>query len=214
MAKKAYAKRGYKRRRKTMVRISRPAIRRVVNSMNERKFLDNTTASFLVASAQWGFESTLRNLTQGSSANQRLGNAIYLTKIEWCITATLTATAAAGARAKFIVYHNKEAVGTVPTYSMLFNTNDLLSLRNTATQPRISIMKTREASFVVTTALPTYGPNVCINIAVYPKKKIVFQGNTNSIADVLKDDYGLAWCASQANVLTYGWNTKMTFTDA
>jgi len=198
-------------------------VRRIVNSLNEKKFIDDnngTAATPGLATKAWQFESALDNITQGTTASTRLGNKIMLHKIEYCIGIYINAAVdVMGARAKVCVYHNKEAVGAVPSYGMMFLSNDIFSLRATPQQPRMTIMKEAEQSFVNTTATSagasvTWGPYSCFKLVVYPKKLIVMSGNTGTVADILKDDYGLAYASTHDTAVKIFWNRKITFSDA
>lgn len=212
MAKK-YSK---KKRSGYKATIPTARIKRVVNSMAEKKFVDLTlfNGGLVGTYTVW---SALAGIVQGTTASTRIGNKIRVHAIEfnvYCYPATVTAD---GVSARFVVYHNKETVGALTTGSMVFSADNFMALRNTTLQPRISVLRDRMCHCVITAldgATKGYGPPHSFKWTIYPNKLIDFQSNAGTISDLLKDDYGMMAAASAATEMGCDIRCKVIFSDA
>lgn len=209
-------------KKKMAITVAPSIIKKVVNNMAEKKFL-NTSDNLALADTVWHFYSALEGLTQGSGVSNRIGNKIYLHYIEFQVLCYPSSTISNdGGTARFILYHNKETVGTLTTSAMVFNADKLHAQRNITLEPRVSVLRDRVCQCVVTSydaagaagEKKAFGPTHYWVWRIYPKKKIDFQSNAGTISDLLKDDYGFAACSLNANDMTFELNTQVVFSDA
>jgi len=204
---------------KKKVRVSTARVRRIVHNMEEKKFLDKTIASGVMSSGAWDVDDHVASLQQGTSASQRIGNKIMVHKIEWCITMVpLVTMPAAGCVSRFAIVHNKETVGTTITGTDVFLSATFDTLKNTANQPRYTVLRDQNHSMVVTgmngATQAAVGPIASIKLTIFPKKIVSFNGNTGGNGDLLKDNWSLLSICSNPNACNMQGTWKMTFSDA
>lgn len=222
----AYTKKASKRRKTTRAtKVSLPRVKRILQNALERKFVNNTElvtnpaggyASYVPAT--WTFISALAGLAQGSGASNRVGNRIFLRCIRFTIECSpLADTAKTGAYCRMVIYHNKEAVGALPTATAVFSINEVQSARNLTLTKRYRILKDVTHHMVVTgnnaTTVIASGPVQLMTLVCYPKKQIDFQSNAATISDLFKDDFGIAFCANYASNCQLKIQTQIEFSD-
>lgn len=238
MAKATYKRRGTTKRRRTLrAKISVPRFRKLTYNMQEKKYLDykvtglacNTSGmcqSLLYGtSILWGGGSTVApdpaGLSQGTSASTRIGNKIYLHSIT--VTMNIFGTAAAagaalGCAMRWGIYHNKECNGVQLTWAQIFNDAQAFANRSIPYKPKVTLLKDRVDSIVVTGtdstgAVKTVGPNTLHKCAVYPKKVISYSSGTSTIADILKDDYGLYMICQASSTMNMNFAVQIIYSD-
>lgn len=222
----------YKRRSVKRRRIGRRAVtkiaRRVVNSRLEEKYInlvllgsttDPTTAAPSLMSGSWTFKSVLPTIAEGTTSFERIGNKIRVKRIEFSIQIepAIHSAMVDGGAGRVVVYHNKQATGALPSAAMVWDTNRLATLRNTAQTKRISILKDYTHQMVVYAsnggAVFSAGPSTFFKWVVYPKKTIQYTANTADISDILMDDYGIGF-VGEANCCQGYILAKVIYTDA
>lgn len=207
-----------KKTTKKASKISIPRIRKIMYTTSETKFNDQTLTTG-PSLTTWGFASPCFFIQQGTAANQRIGNKIYVKSIQFsCYMVPLVTMTGAGVLCRFVVYHNKETVGALPTGLRIFVSDDVRSLRNTSNVPRFSILRDMTHSMVITSTnaatVNGVGPTKLVQFTIYPKKVIDFTGTTGTIADLLKHDYGIGFCCSQAAACNVDVICKVQYSDA
>lgn len=231
----------YLKRRKTMGRkrsfrpkakVAAARVRRVVLNMSEKKFFNQNVGvvgTEFPAAITWDFFSALATnasgggtgIKQGTGASDRLGNKIFLRAIHFTITMAplFGAGMTNGCVCRVIVYHNKEAVGTLPSGITMFTLNNINSNRAVEYMPKLSVIRDFTHSMVTTAAVAastplSVGPMTIKKFSIYPNKLISFTSNTGAISDFLKDDYGFGICATDATGCSVIVNMQTIFSDA
>lgn len=164
--------------------------------MAEKKYFStNTTPGSFVNT--WSFASALAGIQQGTAISNRIANKIRVKWIDIQVACVgTTSVPVSGSQARFILYHNKEAVGAVPSATSMFTANTFYSLQNPNTTARYAIMREKICDcYPITTSAGSTAPRHFFRWRVYLNKIITFQSNAADITDILKDDYGLGYVA-------------------
>lgn len=221
------------RRRTTFKRTARPparrfarSVRRVVNTIAEEKYYAINGLLNANSAVTWQFASALQGLVQGTTQTTRLGNRIYVKRLE--LSVTLGANVGMGLNGsicRFVVYHNRNTGGTgsalsglLITYDQLFDTNTFDALRAINQKGRATILKDgvypmmATSSNAGTTVVTTSGP-VNFRVRIPINKTIVYNGNAGTIADLITDDYGVGFCSDDAACCQIYIRSKVIFTD-
>lgn len=231
---KTYKKKARRTTRKS-VKLSVPRFRKVMINMQEKKFYDFNVISIPCGagmaqsllygtSALWGGTAspTPHNIAQGTSANTRIGNKIFIHSIE--VTMNLTPQVNAGMTQGCLMrvgmYHNKECNGVQITFGQIFQDATLpFSCRNQAYRPKVTVLKDIQQNAVVTGVDSTgvvkaVGPNTISRFKIFPKKLINYSAATATIADILKDDYGVFMICNNTSVMAMSLTCQIVFSDA
>lgn len=222
-----YRKRTYTRKRKYPLVKNQLGnyIKKVVTSLEEKK--SAFASDFVSASpgTSWSWVSFLAavnaaaGVTQGTAKNQRIGERIRLQKIEFTVDIVMIpggATNVDGAVCRMVVYHNKQANGSLPSTTDVFNTSDFRATRNSTFENRYSILKDFVHSMTVTDAegATVYGgPHLFTTLTFYPKSPIDYTGSAGVIANILKNDFGVGYVADGASCCTIRLGCRLHWTD-
>lgn len=212
-------KRTHKKRSSTKrMRVSVPAVRRAITLLAEKKHYTFSLAGSTSTTGVWQIQTCFfqGGPAQGVAVNQRVGNKIYLSRIDFRVVVepTIVAGDSNGANCRFIVYHNKECNGSVITYGDLFETNEMNAFRNMDRIAKVNIMYDGLHQMAIVSGTVNTNPTKFINFSVFPKKRIDFIGNTNLINDILKDDYGFGFCSDGAACCKVSCEARLVYTDA
>lgn len=195
--------------------------------MAEKKFFNKDFGAPVATLATWNFGagaglsamSPICNIVQGTTANDRLGNKIFVHSIEWMlqIGAVAAGMGTNGHYCDIIVYHDKECKGTLPSGTNIFWKDAVNMPRAIEYLPRFSVLRKQRHGQIATTAnagaVLTAGPKVTVRFKIFPKKVIDFTGNNGTIADLLKHNYGVAIAASDVGCCTFLCQSQVTFSD-
>jgi len=220
-AKKKYVRKTYKKKKNF-----RPAIRKVVYAMAEKKsriVSFGTVAAAAALTATWvpisffAGGSDTDNIRIGTGSNQRIGSKIFVTSIEYRFTIKPTAgagmDASGGNQCRFVIYHNKQCNGALPTVLQIFNTNTVNSLRNQDFTRKISLLRDSIMSHSPTsstTVVPAYPI-----VGFIPINKVVtFSTDAAGIAPIINDDWGFAVISDLANCCEFYGEFMVRYTDA
>lgn len=199
-------------------------------NMNEKKYLDfdafygtyPTTPQDVPAT--WSIKSVISAIQQGTTASTRIGDKVFVHAVHFSVTigpkvtGSIAGTAFGGSVCRLIAWHNKEAAGALISANTLFDENAYNAQREVPKMPSCTILKDMTHNMSITamnggSTVQSAGPNHFYQFAIYPKKKICFTGNTQSAADLLKDDYGLGVCADSATCCVIYCRAKVIFSD-
>lgn len=203
--KRVYRKKKVTRRKKA-TRVAAPLVRRVVMNMAEKKYFEADIMTFASpVPATWAFASALAGIQQGTAATNRIGNKIFVHTIRFLIGMRTPATVAAttvSEQCRCVIYHNKEAVGTLPVgVNGVFTHNGISSNRFQPLVNRYSLLRDGIHTFSPlvynsTTNQVALGPPIQYVWTINPRKRIDFQSNSGTISDLYKDDYGVGCVTS------------------
>lgn len=190
-------------------------------SVMEKKFYDQAQASIAIPTT-WALDSFLGQIINGTGPSNRTGNKIMLKSFEVFIQILpqVAAGMSNGTACRFIMWHNKETNGALLTAGTLFPvTNSITAVRNSASLPKVSVLRDEYHTMVVTGtdstgAVKTVGPIKVIHWKVFPNKVIDYTGTGGGVADLLKHDYGIGYIATSATCCNIQYTLKMVFTDA
>lgn len=202
-------------------------------SMSEKKFYEYTvgmtcattymTGSFLtgLTAGALTYVPSPAAIAQGTSAGNRIGNKIYLHQIICRINMVPNASAVngSGCTMRYGIYHNKECLGVVIAGNGgLFNSDAINAVRYIPKKPQVSLLRDYNYTGIVTgtdsTGVPkAVAPRSVITMSCYPKKRIDYINNNNSIADILKDDWGWFMCCDTSAAMTMGLQVQLIFSD-
>lgn len=184
----------------------------------ENKYIDiNATGTF--SAAAWVYV-TLMGLTQGTTANTRLGNKIFVRSIQ--IKGYMKCTGGAGGAygnvCRTVMFHDKQANGALPGATPSIFANDVVnSLRYPPGNPRYRILKDdvhRVFAFQATGGVADASvPNV-VNWYVPINHHVTYGGNLGTVADLTADNFGLGFIAQNAASCTYDYRIRVNFSDA
>jgi len=203
-----------------------PMVRKINTQLYEKKaftwvpFANAATVSTWTVKSLLGSTGAGNRIGQGTDYNQRVGDKIRLSRIHVSLRIQPQSVMpdANGNFCRVIVYHNKQANGAAPTATQIFNTDDVLSLRNHLLRERITILKDFVHQMVVTGtnagANLTAGPEYFGTFTIYPKQIISYNGSTGEITEILKHDYGMAFATDTAACCVVNVQAQVVFTDA
>lgn len=231
----------YTRRRKTTKRrqakVSAPRVRKIVLSMNEKKYKEGSFS--MAVGTSWMFMSLLAGATgdpaavtwtttpfrigQGNDANTRIGNKIFLHAVRLSFVITPSGNNHGnldGDTCRCILYHNKEAAGIqVPSSSSVFSTQTIDSPRYIPLKTRYTIVKDALHTFVPiatdqggASTTFTLAPVGSYAFTIYPKKKIEYTSTTGALSEIFKDDYGLG-CIARKGYCTMTCQVQLIYSD-
>jgi len=165
--------------------------------------------------ATWAFTSLLGPIVVGTGATQRIGNKIFVKRIEFSLLMVpQTTQPATGCVSRFVVYHNKETRGSLPAALDLFTAATVDALRSTPKKPALTLMKDFTTTGVVMGSAGA-GPPLLQRFAVRVNKRIDYTGTGGGTAtDLLKDDYGFGMICSAPTACNMTFNAKIVFADA
>jgi hypothetical protein len=214
MAKRYYKRRRYTTKKKATVSI--PRVRKLMNYVAERKYLDLTVAGANVAST-WSYHNPLASIIQGTTASTRIGNRIFVHSISYTVTcAPLAGMNTTGCVARMVLFHDKECMGSTPNALDMWEANEFNTQRNSAKLPKFRILKDMTHTMVVTAynaGIAAAGPLIGTIMVCRPRKVIQYSANNNGIADILKDNYGMGHVASHAASCNVYMKVKVIFSD-
>lgn len=192
-----------------------------MNRRLETKWFIRDIAVSEVITTSWKNVSACIGLGEGTSAITRIGQKVRLKRIEYivAIQPVLAGTEKVGSRCRVILYHNKQANGAPMAPTSLFDSNDILSLRNITQMRRCSVLKehVHHMSVIASDGAGTNssaGPPIQFKWTIYPKTVLQYTSNAGAEADILKDDYGIGWISDDAGCCTISVRSKLVFTDA
>lgn len=187
-------------------------------ALPELKYIDGNQPKFALTSTGFVFSSVLSTIGVGTGASARVGNKVFVKGLQFRVLVSGVSTVAHpnGATVRFGVYHNKEANGSLPTAANVFaDPAKIQSCRNTPFAPKFRILDDNMHTIIQHgTATPTSGPPVVLDIYVPVNKVVDYVGSTGTIADLLKDDYGVFYATNVANAVTLDVSAKVRFSDA
>jgi len=197
-----------------------PMRQRIIrNPVAELKYLNNTIAADF-SSAAWAF-GTLLACQQGTSATQRLGNKIFLKFIEIrgsMVCKTGIASSQLGILCRFIVYHNKQANGALPTGANgVFDADNINSNRYLPLLSRYAVLKDMSHSFPVynnSGDTITASQLMQFHVVIPCYKVIHYQSNAGTVSDLATDDFGVGLITNLNASCSYSLTCKATFSDA
>lgn len=212
-----------------LVRYQRPMsltapVRRVITNYAEKKFKDLSLSDNTIT-ANWEFIGSLFDLiTQGTDANSRIGNKIFVTKITVTICVRGQATMAVDGNAVRVVLFKDSATNGRPvTFNDLWSADSLVSVRNGIYSNNISILKDTIKPLHVTALPSTSGTTAAagayysnpqfIKWVIYPKMLVDYDSSTTGIAALLKNNIGIGYCGLASTAAYLSGYTKIEFTD-
>lgn len=185
----------------------------------EKKYFDFAEDEVSMA-VTWSFADVLPSISVGTSASQRIGNKIFLHSIEWQVfMKPLTTMAVSGCLGRTVVVHSKCADNIAMTSGVIWQQDTIDTLRNTPTQSRVTILKDVSHTMVPTAVTSTgtiaaVGPRRLMHLKIFPRKVIAYSNTGGTFADMVKDDYLLAWVADAAAGCNFDVRGKVIFSDA
>lgn len=203
-------------------------MKRVVLRNQELKYYEYLgMVSSAVTNHVWNFsECGARNIIQGTDVTTRVGNKIYIESIDWYIKIYPTPgnTNNTGSACRFIIYHDKEANGALPTYVNFFQDNIYNSFRQLGFWPRKSTILMDKLHMMygtlaatttgTTTTTTNSGPSYIAMFKQKVGKVMSFSDNSGSITGVSNDSWGIGWCADADNCCNITVSTRIRFRDA
>lgn len=224
------ARRGLpKRRLYPLVRYRRPAtltapVRRIITNYAEKKFIDMPLVDNTITPA-WEFWGSLFDaIPQGTSANTRIGNKIYVTKVNIRFTIRGQATMAVdGNLVRVVLFKDVAANGKAVTWHDLFHADALVSTRSSVFNSNVSLIKDITLGQHVTALAATSGttsaagayysaPRV-VDWTVYPKMIVDYDSSTSGVASILKNNMGIGYVGLSATAAYISGYIKVEFTD-
>jgi len=194
-------------------------VRKVVQSLAEKKFFDITTQSITFLNTWTTIDNFICQITQGTTASNRIGNKIFVHSIEVSLVVTpQVAMSVAGCFCRIAFVHNKETNYVATDPLSIFNLNVVTSLRNTPNNAKYTMLRDFQHVMVPTGTdstgvVKTVGPALFTTFKIFPKKRIDFVANTGLVADLMKDNWSLLYCADSSTGCTGTYRVKVIFSD-
>lgn len=177
--------------------------------------------------ASWRFYS-LVDCTKGTDSNQRVGDSVYLKKLEVMLTIQpnniqlqgTDVTPSTTGKCRIVIYKKYRPDGVVPLYSDYFNQDDFQSLRSVPNRARGSLLRDYMHIMTPISKEPTDAQSVLASFTVsgdvtfqwtlYPRCKVQYVG---SGAIPIVNDIGIGICADQIDCCNVQWRRQMVFND-
>jgi len=207
-------------RKKWTPKTSAVRVKRIVSNMAEKKFLDGSFSAG--GSNLFVFTSLLTqtNIPQGTSANNRIGNKIFVHYIDVNIlmTAIVANMPVNGVICRNGFYKNKDPRGTLPASADVFVSNAVASSRATPKQTSVTLYGDAQSTMVVTgvngVAVVAAGPPMIRRYRLKVNRQIEYGSNVGSISDMWKEDWGFYTICGVLNAMSVEVNYKVVFSDA
>lgn len=208
---------------KRVRRISTRVTKRVINYMSELKFHTRVLFNSHNVQNTWSFNSAVIGLAQGNTDTTRIGNKIFVKRIEVSIFIQPGQVATNGSVCRFVMWKRDIAYGAMtapaaqPSYDNFFDSDNLNSLRN-ITQSRYNhILKDQTFQMAV------LSQNAGVNYSLSPPVRLVWRIPVNKNIEYLSGaittaalqgyDYGVACVADDNNCCQFTVTSKMIFID-
>lgn len=201
---------GYKYSARTRARNFRE-VKRCMRRLAELKHI-TTTFNTNPTAATWTF-SSLTILSQGSGPNNRVGQQINVSRVNWHGVAAIPA-ASVSDRLRVVLLWDTEAAGANPAGLDVFETNDIDScylMDKVGTGKRFQIISDRNYDVIEPAASVATGV-VSIRGSVKLDRNVIYQSNAGTVSDVLKNNLVAAFCSNSV-VVVAKINFQMCYTD-
>lgn len=182
---------------------------------------DPGTAGPAAVTNTWGRSSALTGISLGTGSQNRIGDRIFVKRIQFHITIVPEVNNAMGdgARCRVAVYHNKIANGALPAVLNIWDYDRIDTMRNTNKSEALSVLRDHYHQMVATSVdatsnIASVGPQLTFEWNIYPRKRVSFQDGTANITSILQDDYGFMVCADTAACCNVLCVRKIFYTDA
>jgi len=220
--RKSYTKKKTYRKKRASLR---PAVRRIVTSMAEKKWKNSTYGSVggpIAVGNTWtavsffGGPTDTNNIAVGNDVNTRIGNKIFVSNIEYRFTIKPTGGAGmdvtGGNQCRLAVYHNKQCNSTLVSAAQVFTRDSINAVRHPDYLRKISLKRdvimnmTPQSSTVVGPAWPVIG--------MIKVNKVMDMGTSSiSIGSMIKDDFGYLIIADFVTCCEYYLEWIIRYTD-
>jgi len=202
------------------VKMTVPRVRRIIQNFAEKKFVDGTLTDTTIAGSWQFFQTFIASISQGTSANTRLGNKIMIERMTFNILITSNEVPANqnGWLARVVLFEDSACNGRVLTFDDLFATDTMNSVRASPYTPAVKILRDKvaggEVSALDSTDLAWMSRPNFIRMVVRPRKVVDYVGATGGISDLIKYNWGLAYSSSSnSNACYINVTYKIEFTD-
>lgn len=212
-----------------------PRVKRVVNSMLEKKHIEQTTGALNVIGNGWIIGNVLctqsasatdtagSGIIQGNADNQRIGDRIRLKKIEinFFISPITANISGDGTSCRLLLVHDKAPVGGYATPTQIMNSSFILSNQNLVNSKRFTILKdvVHQMTWLGNNAATAVasGPELIGKFVIYPKYEVNYNTTTGITSAqtnhafymmAINDTGGATACC------TLTWTAQTTYTDA
>lgn len=200
----------------------------MVTNLAEKKYFDNELTSFAPINNAYptaDFFSLISDITQGVGVNQRVGNRIRITRIDFTIDvrggqATIMA---AGALCKLLIIHNRDCNSSAPNYADMYTGTSIFRQRKPEFTAKYRILKEMWHSLTSTATIGTgassaSGPRTCWKFSIPINKTIVYKASSsiaanNNYQNLTKDDIQFTAIASDTGCCNIGGFYRVYFTD-
>ena len=203
-------------RRRRTPRVTKQLVRRTIFSMAEKKYFDGSIGfpGPTLPGYTWTYTSFIAGITQGTAANNRIGDKIIVHAIHMTLQIHPVNIPVGGTVCRYAVVHNKQANGALAAGNQgVFDTDGILANRYVPLLHRYSVL--HDATHTMVKNSGGMGPPVVRQISVYPKKRVEFSSNVGTVSDLATDDYGWFICADdEAGCCQYYLRYKVIFSDA
>lgn len=181
----------------------------------ELKNIDETnTVALTAGSLQFSAAQDLNIISQGATAETRIGRKIVMTSLEIRWTWSLAIGAVGGSPLRILVVYDKQANAAAPAITDILATNSFLGLMNLANSERFVILVSQILEPIST------GNNISVGGTIYRSMRLetVFNDtNGGTIGDIQTGSVTM-WFAQDGQVTTanptVGYNTRVRFEDA
>lgn len=162
----------------------------------------------------------------GSNINSRLGNRIYVHSIHVILEFVPNPLHVTNTNpyCEWAVYHNRSSNGTQTNGWMLFLENQVAQLPNPFLESYLRVLKSGSYSMELAPTNNTTAPGAfntsgysngagTVKVDIPINESVVYNGTSNTIADLFLNDYGIMVATSQANSCSVKIRYAMRFTD-
>lgn len=230
----AYKRTGKRTYRRKYPRALGPKVRRIVSSMEEKKFVyggTNLITSPAVAtplvlgllnSGTNGTDTILTNgIPQGATVGQRIGNRIKIKEIKVCLDMVpkIDAVMLNGSTVRIALVHDKKPTGNLPAFTSIFRAIGMAWLQEEPQVQRFKILKQIVHQMVVTGtdstgAAKACGPPLQLEWTIRPNKIVSWDSASVAITNLITDNWYIIIATDAGGCCDFYANMKIKFTDA
>ncbi len=224
-------RRRYGRRRRYRRKFSRyrryrsgsSAFRRYNGARSEKKFFDDTQATFSMTTTGAVASADLFLITQGSTANQRIGRKILITDLYFrghlFLPGQSTSTHDTG---RIIILLDKQANGANPVQADILVGTNWKDFRNLDTSHRFKVLATRTYNFAPTGITTNFDANtrlvtfnsynmfIALNNLNIP---IMYDASTGALGDLVSNNI-VIYTHSEKGLVDMSWKKRVRYRDS
>jgi len=208
-----------------------PVVKRIVNNMEEKKFIQagatiagNSTAEVrgIINSGTSAVTVNLLGIPQGTGVANRIGLKIRVREItlSWSIDPAVNNVNSNGGAFRWALVQDNTPNGAIPSFANMFiGGSQVVWMQEEANRSRFKVLRQGTHNMICTavTSVPAVyacGPTTQGSWTIRPNKVVIYSSGTNDITALINCNWYLVTQADGDNCCTMNLLTKIKYTDA